>query len=52
MTIPTLWTADDPCPDCGTALVWAEDGATARVECRSCGYTDTWTSDQPTGGGQ
>jgi ribosomal protein S27AE len=52
MSLPTLWTADEPCPDCGTALVLADDGAGLRAECRSCGYADTWTRDDRNGAGQ
>jgi ribosomal protein S27AE len=52
MTLLTLWAADEPCPDCGTALVLADDGTTARAECRACGHADTWTTDKPDGGNQ
>jgi hypothetical protein len=42
-----LWQIDDPCLSCGTALTLADDGGgVLRVECRSCGYADTWTTDQ------
>ena len=38
------WEAADSCPNCGARLVLLDDGAaTAGVECRSCGYLDTWT---------
>ena len=42
------WEAADSCPNCGARLVLLDDGAaTAGVECRSCGYLDTWTLTGP-----
>jgi DNA-directed RNA polymerase subunit M/transcription elongation factor TFIIS len=38
MTIPTTWAADEPCPDCGAALILLEDGGSPRTECRTCGH--------------
>jgi DNA-directed RNA polymerase subunit M/transcription elongation factor TFIIS len=46
MSLPTIWATDDPCPDCGSTLTLTEDGSVLRVECRSCGYADTWATDQ------
>jgi hypothetical protein len=44
----TLWQTDDPCPSCGTTLTLTDDGGgVLRVECRSCGYADTWTNSPP-----
>jgi Zn ribbon nucleic-acid-binding protein len=48
--MPIIWVTDDPCPACGTTLTLADDGGRVVVECRSCGYADTWTADEPTGG--
>ena len=40
------------CPACGTALVVTDDGTgTARVDCTSCEYADTWTVTEPSAGG-
>jgi hypothetical protein len=44
MTDLTLWQIDDPCPSCGIALTLTDDGGVLRVQCRSCGYADTWTA--------
>jgi Zn ribbon nucleic-acid-binding protein len=46
MTDLTRWLTDDPCPACGTTLTFTEDGGVFRVECRSCGHADTWTTGQ------
>jgi hypothetical protein len=47
MTGPTRWQTDDPCPTCGTTLTLTGDGSDViRVECRSCGRADTWTTGQ------
>jgi hypothetical protein len=47
MAVLTLWQADDPCPSCGTTMTLTEDGGAVRVECRSCGHADTWTTSEP-----
>jgi Zn ribbon nucleic-acid-binding protein len=53
MTGPTRWQTDDPCPSCGTTLTLTDDGGSViRVECRSCGHADTWTSGPPGPGDQ
>ena len=42
-----------PCPVCATGLILHDDGiAPARAECRLCGWSDTWTGDDPDGGDQ
>jgi Zn ribbon nucleic-acid-binding protein len=46
MTGLTRWQTDDPCPACGTTLTLTEGGGVLRVECRSCGRADTWTTGQ------
>jgi ribosomal protein S27AE len=52
MTTPTVWLLGESCPGCGTGLTLLDDGtATARAECGSCGYADTWTVTVPAGGG-
>ena len=44
------WRTDDPCPGCGTTLTVADDGgALLRAECRACGWSDTWTTDEAGG---
>ena len=49
--MPIIWITDEPCPACGTTLTLLDGGGDrVAVECRSCGYADTWTTDQPTGG--
>ena len=49
--MPIIWITDDPCPACGTTLTLADDGGgRVLVECPSCGYADTWTTDQAPGG--
>jgi ribosomal protein S27AE len=53
MSTPTTWATDEPCPSCGTTLTLADDGdARMVVECRCCGYADTWPTGQPAGGDQ
>lgn len=52
MTALTTWETDGSCPDCGTGLVLLDDGAMAGLECRSCGYLDTWTLTSRSGGEQ
>jgi DNA-directed RNA polymerase subunit M/transcription elongation factor TFIIS len=53
MTILITWEWDGSCPDCGTVLVLLDDGtATGGLECRSCGYLDTWTLTSKGGGEQ
>ena len=53
MTAITAWRTDEPCPVCATGLIMHDDGTSpVRVECRLCGWADTWTSDQPAGGDQ
>jgi Zn ribbon nucleic-acid-binding protein len=53
MTDPTRWQTDDPCPSCGTTLTLTDDsGGVLRVECRSCGHADTWTTGPPEHDGQ
>jgi Zn ribbon nucleic-acid-binding protein len=48
MTDPTWWQTDDPCPACGITLTLTDDGdGVLQVECRSCGYADTWTTHPP-----
>jgi Zn ribbon nucleic-acid-binding protein len=48
MTDQTRWQTDDPCPSCGTTLTLTGDGSDViRVECRSCGHADTWTTSPP-----
>jgi len=47
MTDMTLWQTDDPCPSCGATLTLTDGGGVLRVECRSCSYADTWTTDPP-----
>ena len=47
MTAITAWRTDEPCPVCATGLILHDDGSTSiRAECRLCGWSDTWTSDQ------
>jgi DNA-directed RNA polymerase subunit M/transcription elongation factor TFIIS len=47
----TDWEASDSCPDCGARLVLLDDGTTTGgLECRSCGYLDTWTLTGSSGG--
>jgi hypothetical protein len=44
MTMLVVWETGGSCPDCGAGLMLLDDGtATAGLECRSCGYLDTWT---------
>jgi ribosomal protein S27AE len=50
--MPIIWVADDPCPACGNSLTLADDGGRVVVECRSCGYNETWTADPAPGGDQ
>jgi hypothetical protein len=51
MTALLAWESADSCPDCGAGLVLLDDGiTTAGVECRSCGYLDTWTLTSLDGG--
>jgi hypothetical protein len=51
MTTLVAWESADSCPDCGARLVMLDDGiATAGLECRSCGYLDTWTLTSREGG--
>ena len=53
MTTITTWRTDEPCPVCATGLIMHDDGTSpVRVECRLCGWADTWTSDHPAGGDQ
>jgi hypothetical protein len=53
MTGLTPWQTDDPCPSCGTTLTLTDGGGSVlRVECRSCGHTDTWTTGPPGPAGQ
>ena len=53
MTAITAWRTDEPCPVCATGLILHDDGSTpAWVECRLCGWADTWTSDEVDGGDQ
>jgi Zn ribbon nucleic-acid-binding protein len=48
MTMPTIWITGEACPDCAAALTLADDGGgSLRAECCSCGYADTWTSENP-----
>ena len=51
MTTVITWAAADSCSNCGARLILLDDGAaTPGVECRSCGYLDTWTLTGPGGG--
>ena len=53
MTAITTWRTDEPCPVCATGLIMHDDGTSpVRVECRLCGWADTWTRDQAAGGDQ
>jgi hypothetical protein len=48
MTAMTTWRTDEPCPVCGAGLFVCDDGsAPVHAECRLCGWSDTWTADQP-----
>ena len=47
MTTPTAWRTDEPCPVCATGLILLDDGTDQRTECRLCGWSDTWTRDNP-----
>jgi ribosomal protein S27AE len=52
-TTVTAWRTDEPCPVCATGLTLHDDGTSPpRTECGLCGWSDTWTSDQPDGGDQ
>jgi len=47
MTTTISWRTDEPCPVCATGLILLDDGSpTLRVECRLCGWADTWIRDQ------
>ena len=49
MSTVTAWRTDEPCPVCATGLILHDDGTSpAWAECRLCGWSDTWTGDQPT----
>jgi DNA-directed RNA polymerase subunit M/transcription elongation factor TFIIS len=50
VTILITWESAETCPDCGTRLVLLDDDAMAGLECRSCGYLDTWTLTSSSGG--
>jgi hypothetical protein len=51
MSPVTAWRTDEPCPVCATGLTMLVDGsAPPTYECRLCGWSDTWTSDEPGGG--
>jgi hypothetical protein len=51
MTTITAWRTDEPCPVFATGLILHDDGAApAWAECRLCGWSDTWTGDDPAGG--
>ena len=53
MTAITAWRTDEPCSVCATGLILHDDGITPPwVECRLCGWADTWTSDKDDGGDQ
>jgi hypothetical protein len=44
----TAWRTDEPCPVCATGLIVLDDGTSAPgYECRLCGWSDTWTGDNP-----
>jgi hypothetical protein len=52
MTTVTSWRTDEPCPVCATGLIMHDDGTSAPgFECRLCGWSDTWTGDDPDGRG-
>ena len=49
----TAWRTDEPCPVCATGLILHDDGRPRLwAECRLCGWSDTWTGDDPDGGDQ
>ena len=50
MAAVTSWRTDEPCPVCATGLTLLDDGAAPRYECRLCGWSDTWASDEVDGG--
>ena len=51
MTTITAWRTDEPCPICATGLILHDDGTSPPwAECRLCGWSDTWTGDDPDGG--
>jgi hypothetical protein len=53
MTTITAWRTDEPCPVCATGLIMHDNGTSPpRAECRLCGWSDTWTGDDPDGGDQ
>jgi transcription elongation factor Elf1 len=53
MIILITWESDGSCPACGTRLVLLDDGTViGGLECRSCGYLDTWTLTSQGGGEQ
>ena len=53
MSAVTAWRTDQPCPVCATGLIMHDGGTSQlRYECRLCGWSDTWTSDQADGGDQ
>jgi hypothetical protein len=52
VTTITAWRTDEPCPVCATGLILHDGVAPPWVECRLCGWADTWTSDDPDGGDQ
>ncbi len=46
MTVPVTWLTDDPCPACGATLTdLPGDARQLAPECRTCGWTVTWTLD-------
>ena len=48
MTTITAWRTDEPCPVCATGLIMLDDGTSVPgFECRLCGWSDTWTGDNP-----
>jgi predicted RNA-binding Zn-ribbon protein involved in translation (DUF1610 family) len=51
MSPSTTWRTDDPCPVCGTGLIYTDDGKRfITQECPACGWTGTWQA--TTGGDQ
>jgi hypothetical protein len=50
MSTPTTWRTDDPCPVCGTGLYATDDGGRIAQDCRLCGWSVTWQTEQAGGG--
>jgi ribosomal protein S27AE len=53
MNAATTWQAAESCPDCGAVLILSDDGPSpVRLDCGSCGYTDTRAVTGLAGGGR